>query len=108
MLFKCINADSQALCTPLESESFIFGREISILEHSPEEYFFHQDLKTTDLKHPLFPTGAMLLIIESGIEDKLHRAQSHEDYFLIPAQTLINYVILFKSNLKIKATWAIF
>lgn len=49
----------------------------------------------------------MLLIIESGIEDKQDRAQSYEDYFLIPAQTLINYVILFKSNLK-KATWAIF
>lgn len=50
----------------------------------------------------------MLLIIEFSIEDKKHRAQSHEDYFLIAAQTLINYVILFKSNLKIKATWAIF
>lgn len=42
----------------------------------------------------------MLLIIKFSIEDKKHRAQSHEDYFLIAAQTLINYVILFKTNLK--------
>lgn len=39
-------------------------------------------------------------MIESSMEDKQHRPQSHEDYFLIPAQTLIKYVILFKSNLK--------
>lgn len=81
----------------------MFVQESAFSEHSSRDYYFHQDLKATGLLHTLFPTGTMLLIIESGIEDKQDRAQSYEDYFLIPAQTLINYVILFKSNLK-KAT----
>lgn len=73
-----LNAGSQAPVQIFKIRSLTFGQEINIRKLT-RGFFFNQDFKTTDLIHPLFPTGkivfqnisgATLLIIESGIEDK--------------------------------------